>query len=131
MPRKGLDLSQMPPDNFWMRKVSVLVCKLGDVVALVCVSRCERACRARLIAAEIARGCVAGVFELFVEGEVEDRGGEGVLASDLGVGEAVACDVEEALWRYRLGQLELNRAQGEYSVHGHTILVDEADDLFR
>ena len=76
----------MPLDNFWMRKVSVLCREFGDVVALVCVPRCESACRARLVAAEIAGGRVAGVFELFVEGEVEDGGSEGVLAPDLGVG---------------------------------------------
>lgn len=86
VPREGLDLSQMPLHNIRMREVSVLSRELGDVVALVCVARREGACRARLVAAEIAGGRVAGVFELFVEGEVEDGGGEGVLPPDLGVG---------------------------------------------
>jgi hypothetical protein len=76
----------MPLHNIRMREVSVLRRELGDVVALVRVARREGACRARFVAAEIAGGRVAGVFQLFVEGEVEDGGGEGVLPSDLDVG---------------------------------------------
>jgi hypothetical protein len=40
--------------------------EFGDVVALVCVARGESAGRARFVASKIARGGVAGVFELLV-----------------------------------------------------------------
>lgn len=93
--RKGPDLVPVVPDNLRVGPL-VLGRELGDVVSLVVVAGAELAGGAGLVPPEVARGRVAFVLELLLEGEVEYGPAEGVLAPHLGVCEAVADDVEEA-----------------------------------
>lgn len=93
--REGADLVPVPPEERWVRPL-VLRGELGDVVPLVVVPRRELARRPRLIPPEVARGRVALVPELLLQGQREERAADGVLAPDFGVGEAVAGDVEKS-----------------------------------
>lgn len=102
--REVPDLVPVVPDEPRVRPL-VLGRELGDVVALVVVAPRELARRLGLVAAEVARRRVALVPELLLERQGEQGAAEGVLTPDLGVGEAVPRDVEEA------------------------VLVDEAQDL--
>lgn len=96
--REVADLVPVGQDQ-WRVGPLVLRGELGDVVPLVVVAGGQLArAVAGLVAPEVARGRVALVPDLLLQGEVEEGAAEGVLAPYFGVCEAVADDVEET-WR--------------------------------
>lgn len=126
---EGPDLVPVVPDDLGVGPL-VLGRELGDVVPLVVVAPGELAGGLGLVAPEVARGRVALVLELLLEGQGEDGLAKGVLAFYLSICEAVADYVEEAWVAYQVSDQNVSRWRGPEVGFLRTVLVDEAEDLF-